>query len=138
MKNLSRVPVILWVGAVSALLALGTVGLSVAGDKDHHDDMAKEVTLEGEVLDLYCFMMHPEDGQGPDHAKCAQSCINKGLPIGFMAKDGEVYVLIGKDHDPVADMVAQYAGMQSRLKGKMMMHHGLKAIEVASIEPLKS
>jgi hypothetical protein len=101
---------------------------------EHGKMMGKEVTMKGEILDLYCFMNHPEDGQGPDHAKCAASCINKGLPIGFMS-DGEVYLVVGKDHEPVASTVAEYAGKQSVLTGKVLMHHGMKAIELVSIKP---
>lgn len=102
-----------------------------------HKDMngaTKEVTLKGEVLDLYCFMNHPDDGQGPGHAKCAAACIKKGLPIGFLS-GGEVYLITGKDHEPVASLVADYAGKQSTVKGVVTMHHGVKALELKSIEP---
>ena len=105
----------------------------VAGDKHDHNE---KVTLEGEVLDLYCFMNHPEDGQGSDHAKCARACIKKGLPIGFLA-DGKVYLIIGKDHEPVTDMVVEYAGTQSRLTGTLVEHHGVMAIELESIGPVE-
>ena len=101
-------------------------------DMSHGND--KEVTMTGEVLDLYCFMNHPDDGQGPSHAKCAKACINKGLPIGFMS-GGEVYLIVGKDHESAAGMVAEYAGAQSTITGKLIKHHGMKAIELASIKP---
>jgi hypothetical protein len=104
-----------------------------------HKDMdgkSKEVTMKGEILDLYCFMNHPDDGQGEGHAKCAKACINKGLPIGFLS-NGEVYLITGKEHEPVASMVADYAGKQSTIKGKVITHHGMKAIDLISIEPAK-
>ena len=91
------------------------------------------VTLTGEVLDLYCFMKHPDNGQGPGHAKCAMNCIRKGLPIGFLS-DGEVYLIIGKDHESAKDMVVDFAGSQAVLKGTLVNHHGVRAIEIASIE----
>jgi hypothetical protein len=94
----------------------------------------QEVTMTGEVLDMYCFMNHPDDGQGADHAKCAKTCINKGLPIGFMS-GGEVYLIVGKDHESAAGMVAEYAGAQSTITGTLIKHHGMKAIELASIKP---
>jgi len=139
--------------AIAAVFALGISALvAMAGDEhkkaDEHKmsdhkmsgDMmsGKEVTMVGEVLDLYCYMNHPETAQGMDHMKCAKSCINKGLPIGFKASDGKVYVLLGKDHQPVATMVADYAGIQSRLKGTVMSHDGIMGIEVASIEKVDS
>jgi len=132
--------------ALVAFVALGTTTAFAqheghSGNMDMKgttgDNAPKEVTLTGEVLDLYCFMNHPADGQGPDHAKCAQNCINKGLPIGFMS-DGVVYVIIGKEHNSAADMVAQYAGMQSKVTGKLIEHDGIKAIEIEKIEKASS
>lgn len=95
---------------------------------------AEQATLEGEVLDMFCYMKHPESGQGPGHAKCARSCINKGLPVGFLAKDGTVYLIIGKDHEPAGKMVAEFAGKQSVLTGTVYEHHGVESIELASIK----
>ena len=108
-----------------------------AGDehKGHGKEEPKKVTLEGEVLDMYCFMKHPDKGMGAEHAKCAKSCISKGLPIGFMS-GGEVYLIVGKDHESAADMVAAFAGMQSKLTGMVVEHHGVKAIEIESIEKI--
>lgn len=134
---------------LAAALLAGALMFGVAGAQGnehgkemkgmHMDDHGKtegkkEVTMTGEILDMYCFMNHPDTGQGPDHAKCAASCINKGLPIGFMS-NGEVYLVTGKDHDPVASMVAEYAGKQSKVKGIVTTHHGVKALELISIEP---
>jgi len=100
-----------------------------------HGDEAKMVTLEGEVLDMYCFMKHPKDGQGAGHAKCAKTCIRKGLPIGFLVGD-EVYMIAGKNHESAADLVVDFAGMPASLTGTVLMHHGVKAIEVESIKKI--
>ena len=96
----------------------------------------KTVSLKGEVLDLYCYMLHPDWGQGKDHAKCAKKCINKGLPAGFLA-GGEVYLLLGPDHGPAKDIVAEYAGYPVTLKGILVAHSGVKAIQVSEVKPLK-
>ncbi len=115
------------------LVALTLVGSAVlAGEKAE----GKEVTLTGEVLDLYCYMQHPKTGTGPEHAKCAKNCINKGLPIGFLA-DGVVYTIIGSDHESAADMVAGFTGRKSTIKGKLIEHDGVKAIELFSIAETK-
>jgi hypothetical protein len=125
-----------------AFVALGT-STAFAQHEDHsgHDKMEmkgeQQVTLVGEVLDLYCYMKHPADGQGAEHAKCAQNCIRKGLPIGFIS-DGVVYVIIGKEHNSAADMMVDYAGMQSRLTGTLIEHDGVKAIEIEKIEKVSS
>lgn len=115
-------------------LALVLVAPALAGEEHKgHGDMDKQVELQGEVLDLYCFMKHPDTGQGADHAKCARTCINKGLPIGFKVGD-EVYLIVGHDHESAAEMVAPFAGKQARLKGMLVTHHGVQAIEIMGIE----
>jgi hypothetical protein len=80
-------------------------------------------------------MNHPDTGMGPDHAKCAKSCINKGLPIGFKSGD-TVYLIIGKDHESAAPMVADFAGMKSRVTGMVVEHDGVKALELMTIEKI--
>jgi hypothetical protein len=47
-------------------------------------------------------------------------------------------VLIGKDHEPVGDLVVDFAGAQSVLKGILIEHDGVKAIEVIEIAEAKS
>ena len=136
MRNLSKMTVLPALLALTAIFAIQGVQ---ADEKHSHkkDGGPKEVTLQGEVLDLYCYMKHPEDGQGPDHVKCAKTCIRKGLPIGFLA-DGEVYLLLGKDHESAADLVVDFAGVESRLTGMLIEHAGVKSIEVIKIEPVKA
>ncbi len=129
--------------AVGLFVFLGVGALNAyAQDENKHDqheghkmkkDMAGEITLVGEVLDLYCFMKHPANGQGAEHAKCAQNCIRKGLPIGFLA-DGKVYVIVGKEHESAKDLVVDFAGKQARLTGTLFDHDGVMGIELASIE----
>jgi hypothetical protein len=110
------------------------IGVAAAQHEHGHEAKAPEtVTLVGEVLDMYCFMKHPENGQGPEHAKCAMSCIKKGLPIGFLS-DGKVYLIVGKEHESAADMTVEFAGVQSKLTGVFVEHHGVKAIEIQKIE----
>lgn len=123
-------------GAVALALAVAPAILWAQAEHQHEDASTmkpKQVTMTGEVIDLYCFMAHPADGQGPDHAKCAKTCMEKGLPIGFLS-NGEVYVITGKDHESVKDIVAPFAGMQSQLTGNLIEHHGVKALELVSIE----
>ena len=96
---------------------------------------AKPVTMTGEVLDLYCYMDHK--ATGPDHAKCASSCMTKGLPVGFLSADGTVYVITGKDHEPINAMVASFAGKKSTITGMVKEQGGIKAIELMTIADAK-
>jgi len=116
--------------ALAAFLA--TAAVVFAGEKAP----SKAVTLTGEVIDLYCYMEHPKSATGLDHMKCAKSCIKKGLPIGFLSK-GVVYTIIGSEHQSAANMVVDYAGRQSTIKGKLIEHNGVKAVELVSIKGAK-
>jgi heavy metal-binding protein len=98
----------------------------------HGKSGAKPVTLTGEIIDLTCFMQHPDNAVGMDHAKCAKACINKGLPVGFRAEDGTVFLLIGTDHEPIAEMVVAVAGKKSTITGTIIDHDGVKAIAISS------
>lgn len=125
--------------AVAAAVGLAAAGAwaheheGKAAAKDAHETAAgAPQTWEGEVVDLHCFLLHPETGQGPDHAGCAKMCMNKGLPIGFLT-GGQVYLLLNQGHDSVKGLAAKHAGFPATLKGVVVEHHGIKAIQVASI-----
>lgn len=120
------------------ILALSTLALALAlpalGQHGHHGDAkAQAVTLTGEVLDMTCFIIHPESGMGPDHAKCAKSCISKGLAPGFLSADGTVYLILGANHESPNAMVADFAGKKSTITGIVHEQKGVKGIEIKSI-----
>jgi hypothetical protein len=83
-------------------------------------------------------MGHPESATGADHAKCAQACVSKGLPIGFLTADGTIYLIIGKDHESASTAVAEWIGKQSTITGHVKEQKGMKAIELVSIGAAKS
>lgn len=122
---------------LSFAFIIALTAAAIAGDEHAASKDAKTVTLTGEVLDMYCFMEHPANATGAEHAKCANSCIERGLPVGFMAKDGTVYLIIGSDHNPANDMVKGWAGKQSQITGEIVEHNGVKAISLASISEVK-
>lgn len=103
--------IVLAIGTLCAVVALA--GISVAGEKDEHaatkTDAAKETTMTGEVLDLTCYASHPETGSGPDHASCAKTCIDKGLPVGLLV-DGVIYLPVMKNHTSPNKAFGEYAG----------------------------
>jgi hypothetical protein len=122
---------------VAMAIVLATSAVVLAGD-DAKKEKAAPTTLTGEVLDLYCYMGHPESATGADHAKCAQACVSKGLPIGFLTADGTIYLIIGKDHESASTAVAEWIGKQSTITGHVKEQKGMKAIELVSIGAAKS
>jgi hypothetical protein len=116
------------------VMALSVVALAGEPEKK---DAKKTVTLTGEVLDMYCYMSHPESAVGAEHAKCANSCIDRGLPIGFLASDGTVYLIIGSDHTPANAMVKGWGGKPSMITGTVVEQKGMKAIDITGISEVK-
>lgn len=126
MKRFSYIgiPVFASLLAVALILSAGAQR-GAAADK-------KEVTVKGEVLDLFCYLDH--GAKGGDHAKCAETCLNKGIPAGFLGSDGVFYLLLGDDHNAANDKVAAFAGKPSEISGTLLEQNGVKAIMVKSIK----
>ena len=124
---------------LSLVIAMVFAVAAAAGDEAKSKDAkATKVTLTGEVLDMYCYMSHPESAVGEGHAKCANSCIDRGLPVGFLASDGTVYLIIGSDHAAANEMLKGWAGKKSTITGTIVEQAGIKAIDISAIAEAKS
>ena len=119
---------------IGAMVVVAAVAFAQETKKE---EAPTPVTLTGEVLDLYCYMGHPTSATGAEHMKCAQSCIKKGMPVGFMTADGTVYLVIGKDHEPANATLADWAGKKSAITGVVKENKSMKAIEFVSIAEAK-
>lgn len=96
--------------------------------------VAAAQTWTGEVMDLACYLQHPETGQGAGHAACAAECITNGLPAGLKVGD-QLFLLMGKGHDSVASKLAPLAGKQTKVTGRLVESGGLKTIVLEEIVP---
>ena len=95
----------------------------------------EEKTLQGEVLDLGCYLAH--DGKGPDHAMCAQMCVKNGQPMGLLTADGTVYVLTADHEDSKPfNQTKDYAGQKVEIRGSVGTNSGLKGLTVLAVKPL--
>jgi hypothetical protein len=110
-----------------AALALGAVlgytGSARAGDK-----------VTGEVVDLSCYLHHPETSTGGSHRKCAETCAKKGLPMGLLTPDKQVFLLL-EDHDnpkAYASALAK-AAQQATVEGDKVNVGGVQAVIVESV-----
>lgn len=96
---------------------------------------AKVQTVQGELLDMACYMNGEE--KGAKHAKCAEMCVKGGSPLGLLTKDGKVYLLVN-DHaneKPFAD-AKLLAGGNASVTGKVVSRGGVQAIIVGKAEKL--
>ncbi len=91
-------------------------------------------TVTGEVVDLACYLPHP-DMKGSGHRKCAETCAKKGMPLGILTDDKQVYLLL-EDHEnpkPYEHAKAK-AAEKITVEGEKAAQGGLQAIVVESVK----
>jgi hypothetical protein len=116
------------------LYAIALAAALLAGSSLRAEETGAVATIEGTVVDLHCYVTR--GAEGADHAGCANACISRGVPAGFLAKDGTLYVLLEEKPFSVKDRVAGMAGIPARAKGKIVERGGMKGLQIASLEKL--
>ena len=99
----------------------------------HGTSGAKPAKYTGEVIDMTCYIAHPENGQGKDHAKCAKTCIQKGLPVGLLDSAGTLYLVSGTDHKYANKMMAPHAGSTVSVMATEKEQNGVKLLLVTEV-----
>jgi hypothetical protein len=92
-------------------------------------------TVSGEVVDLACYMPHPQMGQGNAHRKCADTCVKKGLPMGLLTQDKQVFLLL-EDHEnpkPYAQL-KEKAAEKVTVEGEKVTQGGVQGLVVESLK----
>ena len=64
---------------------------------------AEQQRIRGELIDTWCYfsgvMGGPDAVQGTAHHTCALWCSAGGIPVGLLAEDGTVYMILSIDGD---------------------------------------
>mgnify|MGYP001230016206 FL=1 len=81
---------------------------------DNHEKKGKKQSssIEGEVVDLSCFLSGGMRGEG--HKSCAVGCLEKGTPAGIVDSAGNIFVIIAPSPG-----YANFAAQTIRLSGKI-------------------
>jgi hypothetical protein len=109
---------------------------SVAAGVDGKPLPGKTETVTGEIVDMSCYLQLGKHGE--KHVACGKKCLNSGEPIGLVAKNGDVYMLMSEEHDPRRDgqtpgfrkAAADHLGHIMEVTGTLSAHGGYKAIYV--------
>lgn len=66
---------------------------------------AQRVQVTGEVIDTWCYISEIMFAEGSAHHQCAVWCAAGGIPVGVLADDGQVYMVlkVGDDTTNVAN-----------------------------------
>ncbi|MBK0400492.1 hypothetical protein H0I76_14925 [Limibaculum sp. M0105] len=98
------------------------------------------VSVTGEVIDTWCYfsgvMGGPEAVVGSAHHTCAMWCAAGGIPVGVLADDGTVYMVMKWQGDPaIADGTAMLDAQSHRItaKGTLYVRDGINYLMVAEI-----
>ena len=93
-------------------------------------------TVTGEILDMKCYMT--SGAHGPEHKECAAMCVKGGSPMGILADDGKVYLLIeGKDGASAFEEAKKYAGETVTVTGTLSEKNGVQALIVTEVKAKK-
>jgi hypothetical protein len=79
---------------------------TVAAGVDGKPLPGKVVTLVGEIVDYSCYLQLGK--HGTKHRDCGQKCLRHGMPIGLLAKDGKLYLLMEEEHDQRRDGLTNF------------------------------
>jgi hypothetical protein len=113
------------------LVALAATGLLLGVPSVRADD-----TITGEVVDLACYIGHPdESGRGPSHRKCADVCLKKGMPMGILTDDKQIFLLL-EDHDNPKpyEQIRQKAAETVTVEGRKATKGGVQALVVGAMK----
>ena len=102
-------------------------GLSVGAFAQHEDHKghdhskmsseAKQVTVQGELIDTACFVSSDGDAKGKDHAECATKCMASGVPAAILpegSKDSDAMMFLLTN----PTVLAPYASQTIKVEGK--------------------
>ena len=81
---------------------------------------------------MHCYVTR--GAHDPGHAGCANACIARGVPAGFLTDDGVLYVLLGETPHSVKETVKDMAAVPARATGTPLVRGGVKGLQLKSIE----
>jgi hypothetical protein len=122
---------------IPVFIALLVVAALIGGSRFlRSEEKIADVTLKGTVVDAHCYVTHGV--HDAEHTACANACISRGVPAGFLAEDGTLYMLFGEKPFSVKDQVKDLADVPIRLTGTPVVRAGIKGIQIKSIERVKA
>ena len=118
-----------WIaGALTALLA----GPALAAD-------GEKIQVKGEIIDTWCYfsgvMGAPESVTGSAHHTCALWCAAGGIPVGVLAEDGTVYMVLKWEGngDVAGDTLLRVQSQEIEAEGILHKRDGVNYLIVEKV-----
>ncbi|MEO0385996.1 MAG: hypothetical protein AAF281_00500 [Pseudomonadota bacterium] len=100
----------------------------------------ERVTISGEVIDTWCYfsgvMGPPDSVTGSAHHTCAMWCAAGGIPVGVLAEDGTVYMVMKWQDETGASGGGTILSVQSdsvTASGDLYERDGINYLVVADV-----
>ncbi len=100
----------------------------------------EEVQIRGEVIDTWCYfsgvMGGPDAVQGTAHHTCAIWCSAGGIPVGLLAEDGTVYMILaigGDDQSASGQTQLELASHDITVSGQHFARDGLNYLVIDAV-----
>ena len=97
---------------------------------------AQRVEITGEMIDSWCYLteiMYPE---GTAHHQCALWCAAGGIPVGILADDGTVYIVLKFEDDATSvanPTVMEIQSHRVRIEGDLHVRDGINYLVVSRV-----
>lgn len=116
--------------------ALAAMALPLAGQAAE----GTRIQVTGEIIDTWCYysgvMGSPEAVVGSAHHTCALWCSAGGIPVGLLAEDGTVYMVLKVGDDAKSaggDTLLKLAAHTVEADGMLYERDGLRYIVVSDV-----
>ena len=120
------------IGLVMAVLALPASALAAT--------QGERVKVKGEIIDTWCYfsgvMGGPDSVVGSAHHTCALWCAAGGIPVGVLAEDGTVYMVLkyeGDDHVTGGDTILEVQSNLISADGLLYQRDGINYLVVEKV-----
>ena len=101
---------------------------------------ARVIEVTGEIIDTWCYMSGvmgaPEAVTGTAHHTCALWCAAGGIPVGVLAEDGTIYMVLklkGEDALARTDTIMEIQSHKITAKGQHFLRDGVNYIIVSDV-----
>lgn len=121
-------------GAARAAAALAAL---LAGATAHAAD-GERIRVTGELIDTWCYfsgvMGGPDAVTGSAHHTCAMWCASGGIPVGLLAEDGTVYMVLKWQGSAEIGDAATMLSLQSHEVVADGIHYARDGIDYLMVE----
>lgn len=128
------------VGTASAALALLLLPNGPVQATTVQATTAERVQLAGEVMDTWCYVSEIMGGSeavlGSAHHQCAIWCAAGGVPVGILADDGQVYMVLKLGDDDRSNANPKILEIQSNrvtVDGEVYRRDGINYLLVDQV-----